>query len=87
LENTKKQAMLGTTISIDQAQIKLAELIHQLLPGEEIMICENERPVAKLIRLSNPARTRRRTPGMCKAMITIISDDDDHLEDFKDYMP
>ncbi len=79
--------MLGTIISIDQAQRKLAELIDQLLPGEEIVICDNERPVAKLIKLPNPARTRRRTPGLCKGMITIISDDDDHLEDFKDYMP
>ncbi len=79
--------MMGTIISIDQAQSKLAELIHQLLPGEEIVICENERPVAKLIKLPKPAPTRRRSPGLCKGMITIISDDDDHLEDFKDYMP
>jgi antitoxin (DNA-binding transcriptional repressor) of toxin-antitoxin stability system len=87
MKDTNGQSMIGTTISIDQSQIKLAELIHQLLPGEEIMICENERPVAKLIKLPNPARTRRRTPGLCKGMISIISDDDDHLEDFKDYMP
>ena len=85
--NTKGQSMMGTTISIDEAQSKLAELIHQLLPGEEILICENEKPVAKLIKLPNPARTRRRTPGLGQGMITIISDDNDHLEDFKDYMP
>jgi antitoxin (DNA-binding transcriptional repressor) of toxin-antitoxin stability system len=66
---------------------RTAELIHQLAPGDEIIICENERPVAKLIKLPNPARTPRPGPGLCKGMITIISDDDDHLEDFKDYMP
>ena len=37
-------------ISIDQAQSSLARLIHGLSPGEEIVITENDRPVATLTR-------------------------------------
>ena len=40
---------MSTTIPIDEAQAKLKELIHQLTPGEELIITENEHPVAKLV--------------------------------------
>jgi antitoxin (DNA-binding transcriptional repressor) of toxin-antitoxin stability system len=30
-----------TTVSIQEAQAKLSELIHQLIPGEEVVITEN----------------------------------------------
>lgn len=77
--------MLGTTISIDEAQVKLAELIHQLAPGEEIIITENRRPVAKLV--SQPKPLQRREPGRCKGMITLLVEDEEHLEGFREYMP
>jgi antitoxin (DNA-binding transcriptional repressor) of toxin-antitoxin stability system len=31
-----------TTVSIQEAQAELSELIHQLSPGEEVVITENE---------------------------------------------
>ena len=76
---------MGTTISIDEAQAKLAELIRQLAPGEEIIITENQQPVAKLV--SQPKPSQRRQPGRCKGMITLLVEDDEHLEGFKEYMP
>ena len=30
---------------------------------------------------------RQRVPGLGKGMISIVSDDDDHLKDFAEYMP
>lgn len=36
------------TVTIQEAQAKLAELIHQLSPGEEVLITENNQPVARL---------------------------------------
>jgi prevent-host-death family protein len=73
-------------VTIQEAQAKLAELIHKLTPGEEVVITENNRPVAKLVS-GKPAVSQRPQPGLCKGMITIVVDDDEHLKDFAEYMP
>src|SRR5262245_11534083 len=79
---------MATTISIDEAQAKLRELIQQLAPGEEVVITENQHPVAKLVSEPPKAKTGLRPPpGLGKGFITVISDDDEHLKDFEDYMP
>lgn len=79
---------MSTTISIDDAQARLKELIHQLAPGEEVIIIENQQPVAKLVsEPSNPRAALRPPPGLGKGFITVVSDDDEHLKDFGDYMP
>ena len=74
------------TITIEEAQAKLPDLISHLKPGEEIQIIQNNQPVARLIR--QPASLPiPRTPGSAIGKIKIISEDDEHLEDFKEYMP
>ena len=72
-------------VSIEQAAAHLAELVSSMGPGDEIVLTQNSRPVAKII----PSRTgpRHRQPGSCKGMLIIREDDDGHLNDFKDYMP
>lgn len=72
-------------ITVEDAQVRLKEIIHQLAPGDEIILTENQQPIAKLT--SQPAASRRREPGRCKGMMTIIVEDDEHLDIFKDYMP
>jgi prevent-host-death family protein len=77
-----------TTVTIQEAQAKLSDLIHQLTPGEEVVITENNAPVAKLVsELPKPKPSLRPPPGLGKGFITIISDDDEHLKDFEEYMP
>jgi antitoxin (DNA-binding transcriptional repressor) of toxin-antitoxin stability system len=77
---------MSATTTIDEAQAKLKELIHLMIPGEEVIITENQQPVAKLV--SEPTKRRRaRTPGNCKGMITLLVEDDEHLEGFAEYMP
>ena len=74
-----------TSITIEEAQASLKDLIHKLNPGQELIITENEQPIAKLI--SEPQKFQQRPgPGLCKGMITIIADDEDHLKDFEEYM-
>ena len=73
-------------VTIQEAQAKLVDLIHKLAPGEEVVITENNQPVAKLVSEKPPLR-QRPGPGLCKGMITIVADDEEHLEDFKEYMP
>ena len=76
------------TVTIQEAQAKLTDLIHNLSPGEEVVITENNQPVAKLVS-EQPKRKPglRPPPGLGKGFITIISDDDEHLKDFAEYMP
>lgn len=74
-----------TSITIEEAQARLKDLIHKLNPGQELIITENEQPIAKLI--SEPQKPQQRPgPGLCKGMITIIAEDEDHLKDFEEYM-
>jgi antitoxin (DNA-binding transcriptional repressor) of toxin-antitoxin stability system len=75
-------------VTIQEAQASLPDLIHKLAPGDEVVIIENNEPVAKLV--SEPAKLKRGLrppPGFGKGCITIISDDDEHLKDFAEYMP
>ncbi len=76
------------TMTIEEAQARLPDLIHKLAPGEEVLITENHEPVAKLV--SQPPKPKpglRPLPGLGKGFITIVSGDDDHLKDFAEYMP
>ena len=37
------------TVTIQEAQATLSDLIHRLTPGEEVVITENDQPVARLV--------------------------------------
>lgn len=73
------------TITIEEAQARLPQLIDQLAPGEELVITRDSRPIAQIVGL--PAETPRPVPGRGRGKLIIISEDDDHLKDFEDYMP
>ena len=72
------------TVSVEDAQARLKELIEQLAPGEEVILTQDDRPVAKLVSSRPPRKPRQ--PGNCKGLLTIVSDDDEHLKDFAEYM-
>jgi antitoxin (DNA-binding transcriptional repressor) of toxin-antitoxin stability system len=74
------------TIPIEQASSRLSELIHSLGPSDEIVLTENEQPVARLL-LPSKMKGVARVPGLAKGMLTTLSEDDDHLADFSEYMP
>jgi antitoxin (DNA-binding transcriptional repressor) of toxin-antitoxin stability system len=69
------------TLTVEQAEAHFTEIIDKLAPGEEIVLTRNDRPVAKLV------GTPRPVPGRGKGMLSIISEDDDHLKDFVEHMP
>jgi antitoxin (DNA-binding transcriptional repressor) of toxin-antitoxin stability system len=78
--------MMSNSIPIERAAKRLAELVLQLKPGDEIVLTDHDRPVARILP-SGPKPARRRIAGNCKGMLIIHQDDDDHLRDFGDYMP
>jgi antitoxin (DNA-binding transcriptional repressor) of toxin-antitoxin stability system len=74
-----------TIVTIQEAQASLPDLIHNLTPGAELLITENDRTVAKLV--ASSANKPRPIFGRCEGMLTIVSEDDEHLKDFEEYMP
>lgn len=73
-------------VTIQEAQAKLSALIHGLTPGDEVVITENNKPVAKL------ARTELKALWPCKAgsakgtVHWMAPDFDAPLDEFKEYM-
>jgi prevent-host-death family protein len=75
--------MTVQTITVEEAQSRLAEIIDKLPPGEEVVVTRDNRPVARIVSERRPPRPG---PGLCKGMIAVVSDDE-HLKDFTEYMP
>jgi antitoxin (DNA-binding transcriptional repressor) of toxin-antitoxin stability system len=77
---------MPVTVTVAEAQEKLKELIAQLAPGEEIVLTENQQPVAKLVG-ERPTCPPRPAPGLGKGSILYMAPDfDEPLEEFKEYM-
>lgn len=74
------------TITLEDAQARLPELLAGLRPGEEVRITAGDRPVARLVAEPAPRRAARR-PGSAIGRLVIVAEDDEHLGDFRDYMP
>lgn len=75
-----------TTISIQEAQRRLPELIHNLSPGDELIITENNQPIARLSR-SDPEKQWPCQAGSAKGRPHWMAPDfDAPLEEFKEYM-
>ncbi len=47
------------TVTLEEAQAQLPQLIEQLHPGEEIDITRDEKPVARLVGEGTPSRQPR----------------------------
>lgn len=74
---------MSGTITVKEAQSHLREVIDKLAPGEEVLITENERAVAKLVG-EGPAE---RKLGTLKGTVRYMAPDfDAPLDDFKEYM-
>jgi antitoxin (DNA-binding transcriptional repressor) of toxin-antitoxin stability system len=72
-------------VTIEEAQARLPELIHDLLHGEELVIIENGQPIAMLTR--SPRTSWPCQPGSARDKSHWMAEDfDAPLEDFKEYM-
>ena len=71
-------------ITIEEAQVRLPELVSTLVPGEELQITREGHLVATLV--APPRKSWPCHPGTAKGILTILAEDDDHLADFQEYM-
>jgi prevent-host-death family protein len=67
---------MSANITIEEAQATLKELIDKLAPGEEVIITDNQRPVAKLVG-ERSACPPRPAPGLGKGSILYMAPDFD----------
>lgn len=72
-----------STITIQEARANLDELIHRLAPGEEVVITENDQPVAKLVATPPPRKIPKL--GTQRGSVLSMEHFDDPLDDFKEY--
>lgn len=73
------------TLTIDEAQGRLREVLAGLQPGEEVALTDNGQPVAKLVR--EQPKPPRPGPGLGRGSILYMAPDfDAPLECMKEYM-
>jgi len=76
-----------TTITIQEAQANLRDLIHALPPGGEVLITEDDRPIARLsLPAESAAKSPRRAGTMKGTVLYMAPDFDAPLEEFEEYM-
>ncbi len=74
-----------STVTLEEAQSALSDLIHRLGPGEEVVITEGNHPVAKIVasETSPPCQF-----GALKGTVLFMAPDfDAPLDVFQEYMP
>jgi len=62
------------TLNVHEAQTQLAQLLERVRQGEEIIIAEAGRPVARLVLIDRP--TAPRVPGSAASQVVITDDFD-----------
>ena len=75
------------TVTLQQAQAQLPQLLKRMVPGEELFIEQDNQRVARLIvevALSPAARVAGQGQGQ---MVFMADDFDAPLDDFQEYMP
>ena len=71
-------------VTIEQASQRLPDLLKASLAGEDVVIFENDRAIARLVPVE-PATGQPRF-GSAKGKIQMADDFDAPLDDFREYM-
>ena len=83
------------TVTLEEAQATLAELVHRLAPGDGVTILENDRPVARLVAplVAPRGEPRPRPPvtgvpkaGQYEGRLIVPDDFKQPLEELRGYM-
>ncbi|HEX4609675.1 MAG TPA: hypothetical protein VH092_15860 [Urbifossiella sp.] len=79
---------MSATMTLDEAAARLKDVVRLLGPGDEVVITDNLRTVAKLVGPPPPAPPAPRPgPGACRGMVLYMAPDfDAPLEDLREYM-
>lgn len=75
---------MGKQMDFSELPPQLQTLLNNLPPGEELIFTNEDKPIAKIIRLNNSHK--RRQAGTAEGTASMNPDFDVPLEEFKDYM-
>jgi antitoxin (DNA-binding transcriptional repressor) of toxin-antitoxin stability system len=67
------------TVDVEDAKDRLPELVSLALEGNEVIISEGDRPVARLVPITSPGR--KRVMGLHRGAAWMSEDFDDPLPD------
>jgi prevent-host-death family protein len=70
--------------NVAEAKAHFSTLVRRATGGEEIVIARGNKPLVKLVALSDPAKMRK--PGSAKGRVRLAADFDRTPLDFKDYL-
>jgi prevent-host-death family protein len=74
-----------SSVTLQEAQSRLGELIEQLRPGDEVVITRDQRPVARLTTADRPNPVGRQFGTMKGTVLHVAPDFDAPLDDFREY--
>lgn len=83
-----------STITLEEAQTSLADVVHRLVPGDVVTIVEHDRPVAQLVPFpaiqTGSPRARPPVTGVPRAGsvpgLVVPDDFKEPLEELREYM-
>jgi antitoxin (DNA-binding transcriptional repressor) of toxin-antitoxin stability system len=75
------------TVTLQEAQSHLAEIIEKLPPGEEVVITRDDKPVATLRVAPPPTPRKQRQLGTLRGSVLYMAPDFDAIpEGFEEYI-
>ncbi|MGL6094799.1 MAG: type II toxin-antitoxin system Phd/YefM family antitoxin [Fimbriiglobus sp.] len=76
---------MSTTVTLAEAEARLRELVGGLAPGDELVITDNEKEVAKLV-APLPEKPRRKIGTLRGSVLYMAPDFDATPEEFKEHI-
>ena len=75
-----------STVTMEEAQARLPELIERVSTGDEVIITRDQQPVARLIVEGKPDPAVRKLGTLKGTVLYMAPDFDAPLDDFAEYM-
>jgi len=72
-------------VSLIEAAASLSDLVEAAINGEEVILLNGDRPVAKIMSIE-PQKRRPAKAGSAKGIVWMSDDFDEPLEEFREYM-
>jgi antitoxin (DNA-binding transcriptional repressor) of toxin-antitoxin stability system len=76
---------MQTVMALEDIKDTLVQLIERLSPGDEVILTRDKQPVGRLLRTGTARKPRK--AGSAKGKLILLREDDEHLQDFAEYMP
>ncbi len=76
---------MQTTMALEEIKVSIVELVRSLQPGDELILTQDQQPVAKLV--TQGGKQPRPAPGLGKGSVIYMAPDfDAPIEEMKEYM-